>query len=95
MAEIARARVLISGLVQGIGFRYFVTSRAEQYPITGYVRNLDTGSVEVVAEGEKQQVYDFLRALRKGPTHAEIMNFQAEWSPPSGEFENFFVKYGS
>jgi acylphosphatase len=93
MADRARARVLISGLVQGVGMRYFVTSRADQYDVTGYVRNLDTGSVEVVAEGEKQTVYDFLRSIRKGPAHAEIMSFQTEWGPYQGKFENFFVKY--
>lgn len=93
MAELSRARVLISGLVQGVGFRYFVTSRADQYKVTGYVRNLDTGSVEIVAEGDKEEVYSFLRALRKGPAHAEIINFQTEWSVYQGEFEEFFVKY--
>ena len=93
MAEMVRARVLISGLVQGVGFRYFVTSRAEQYPITGYVRNLDTGSVEIVAEGDKEQVYGFLRAVRTGPAHAEIISFQTEWSNYEGKFEDFFVKY--
>ncbi|MFH2055513.1 MAG: acylphosphatase [bacterium] len=93
MAELARARVLISGLVQGVGFRYFVTSTAEQFPITGYVRNLDTGSVEIVAEGDKEEVYGFLRLLRKGPAHAEIISFQTEWSPYQGKFKDFFVKY--
>ena len=93
MAEKARARVLISGLVQGVGFRYFVTSHADQYPITGYVRNLDTGSVEIVAEGEKEEVYAFLRGIRKGPAHAEIISFQTEWTPFQGKFDKFFVQY--
>jgi acylphosphatase len=93
MSDYATARVLISGRVTGVGFRYFVTSRAEGFNVAGYVRNLDTGSVEVMAEGERREVYDFLMAIRPGPAHAEVTAFQTDWQPYQKQFDTFFVKY--
>ena len=60
MSELACARVLINGLVQGVGFRYFVTSRAVSYEVCGYVRNLDTGGVEIEVEGTREEINKFL-----------------------------------
>jgi acylphosphatase len=93
MSEMACARVLITGRVQGIGYRFFVTARAENYPIVGYVRNLETGAVEVEVEGEKQVVMDFINEIRQGPRHAQIRDFQMEWKPFKMNYDSFFVKY--
>ncbi len=80
-------------MVQGVGFRYFATSTAEKFPINGYVRNLDTGDVEIEVEGTKEVVMQFLMALRKGPAYSQIENFQIEWKKYESSHENFFVKY--
>jgi acylphosphatase len=56
-------RVLYSGGVQGVGFRYTARQIAEQFPVAGYVRNLPNGNVELVAEGEADQVDAFLQAV--------------------------------
>ncbi|MCK4857576.1 MAG: acylphosphatase [candidate division Zixibacteria bacterium] len=93
MADMVYSRTLISGSVQGVGFRYFVTSRAERYGITGFVRNLDTGGVELEVEGDKKDVYDFLMEIKRGPTHAEIVAFQTEWRTYQKKYDTFFVKY--
>lgn len=93
MADMACARVLISGLVTGVGFRYFVTSRAERFSITGFVRNLDTGSVEIEVEGERQEVYDFLMEVKPGPANAVVQSFQTEWKQYEQKYDKFFVKY--
>ena len=69
MTEMACARALITGRVQGVGFRFFVTTKAEGYPIFGFVRNLETGALEIEVEGDKQVVMDFLNDIRKGPRH--------------------------
>lgn len=93
MTDLACARALISGRVTGVGFRYFVTSRAERYNITGYVRNLDTGSVEIEAEGDRKEVFDFLMEVKPGPTNAQVVSFQTEWRPYEKKHNEFFVKY--
>lgn len=80
-------------MVQGVGFRYFATSTAEKFPINGYVRNLDTGDVEIEVEGSKEAVMQFFLALRKGPAYSQIENFQVEWKKFENSHENFFVKY--
>ena len=93
MVDLASVRVLISGQVQGVGFRYFVTSSAERFNITGYVRNLDTGGVELEVEGEKKEIYKFLLSIRVGPTNSHITNFQTEWKPYQEKYDTFFVKF--
>ncbi len=93
MTEMACARALITGRVQGVGFRFFVTTKAEGYPIFGFVRNLETGALEIEVEGEKQIVMDFLNEIRKGPRHSEVFEFQLEWKPFKMTYDRFFVKY--
>jgi acylphosphatase len=85
--------VLINGRVQGVGFRYFVTSRAVSYQVSGYVRNLDTGGVEIEVEGTRQEINDFLSEIRRGPRHGAVMDFQVEWKPHKKQYDHFFVKY--
>lgn len=79
--------------MQGVGFRYFATSTAKKYPVSGYVRNLDTGDVQVEVEGDKEAVMNFLKELREGPKWSHVENFQIEWKKPEGAFEDFSVKY--
>jgi acylphosphatase len=93
MSEQSCARVLISGRVQGVGFRYFITSRAEQFDIVGYVRNLDTGAVEIEIEGDRAVIVEFLTEIKLGPRLAEIHEFQTEWKPYKMRYDRFFVKY--
>ena len=65
-------RFLISGRVQGVGFRYYVQSIAVQESIVGWVRNLDDGSVETAAAGEAEAMERFERALRQGPPASRV-----------------------
>ncbi len=93
MSELACARVLLDGRVQGVGFRYFVTSKAADYEVVGYVRNLDTGGVEIEVEGKREVISQFLLEIKRGPSHGEIANFQVEWKPHKKQYDHFFVKY--
>jgi acylphosphatase len=93
MSELTCARVLINGLVQGVGFRYFVTSRAVSYEVCGYVRNLDTGGVEIEVEGTREEISKFLTEMRRGPRHGLVTDFQIEWKPFKKQYDHFFVKY--
>ena len=85
--------MIISGFVQGVGFRYYTTNLAKDYEITGWVRNLATGDVEIRVEGDKGPVSGFLKELRIGPKWSKIGKFQIEWLPYEGEYESFSVRF--
>lgn len=86
-----RARIVISGLVQGVFFRRELTDLARRLGVTGWVRNLPTGRVEAVAEGEKARVNDLVRFCRSGPPGARVMNVEVEWADYTGEFRGFRI----
>jgi acylphosphatase len=65
-------RFIVSGRVQGVGFRYFALDAARREGLNGFVTNLDDGSVEAVAEGESESVDRFERALRQGPSRSRV-----------------------
>jgi acylphosphatase len=65
-------RWLVSGRVQGVGFRYFAQRRAEELGLNGWARNLDDGRVEVYAAGPKERLSDLAAALHMGPRMAEV-----------------------
>jgi acylphosphatase len=69
--RIAR-RFIVSGRVQGVGFRYFAQDAARREGLHGYVLNRDDGSVEAVAEGEAESLERFERALRRGPSRSRV-----------------------
>ncbi len=82
-------RFVVSGRVQGVGFRWFTMDRAAVEGITGWVRNLPDGAVEVMAEGEAESVMRFERAIRQGPPRARVDDVQTEILTPTGRFAAF------
>ncbi len=64
--------VRVTGVVQGVGFRWFVRERARRLGLTGWVRNLPDGSVEVAAAGDEQQVELLKQELARGPQGASV-----------------------
>jgi len=91
--EWVQVRIVLRGRVQGVGYRYFALRKAGEYEVTGYVRNLSSGEVEVVAEGRKDQVESFLEEIKRGPVSAHITGVQEEWLPFSGFYPDFRVQY--
>ncbi len=71
-------KVLLSGEVQGVGFRYFAYRRARKLGICGYVRNLTDGRVEIVASGDKSALESFLEDVRRGPMMARVADVEIE-----------------
>jgi acylphosphatase len=65
-------RFFVSGRVQGVGYRFFARDAAERIGVTGYAKNLRDGRVEVYALGANDQLRDFSRELRRGPSHAAV-----------------------
>ncbi len=90
---IKRVRVIIEGLVQGVGFRYFVQRKAFSLGITGWVRNRADGRVEALFEGEENAVDIMLGEVKKGPSMSRVSNVRIFLEQPSKEFENFYIKY--
>ncbi len=88
-----RARVLVSGLVQGVGYRAFAQKAAGRLHLLGGVRNLSDGRVEVVAEGPRGTVEELLVLLRQGPPLSHVSDIQVQWHEPTGEYADFSVWY--
>jgi acylphosphatase len=93
MAELMGARILVKGVVQGVGYREFVERKAPQYDLKGYVKNLLTGEVEVVVEGEKGLIIDFIGDLRVGPRGARVADVVVHWKPYGKQFDRFGVRW--
>lgn len=85
--------VLISGKVQGVGFRNFTQMNAKQLGINGYAKNLPNGQVEVVAEGDKSQLDALVAFLKKGPRFARVDFLNIEERPFTGEYKTFGIRY--
>ena len=85
--------ILISGKVQGVGFRHFTRQNAMKLGVHGYAKNLLNGKVEVVAEGDKATLDEFVKILWKGPPASRVEDIKVEARPHSGEYTSFGVKY--
>ena len=88
---IKRLHLVVSGDVQGVGFRAFTSYHAEQIGLTGWVRNLSSGQVEIMAEGSLQDLLMFFVLVNAGPSHATVTQVTQEWLPASGEFPRFQI----
>jgi acylphosphatase len=84
-------KFLISGRVQGVGFRWFAQTAAEHEGVHGWVRNLPDGRVEVQAEGDAEAVERFERALRHGPRGARVDEVDVDALTPTGRDTGFSV----
>ena len=88
-----RLHARVYGRVQGVNFRYYTTGEANSRGIVGWVANRFDGSVEVVAEGQKQALQGLLQFLHRGPRSARVDRVQVEWLDATGEFNRFRVRY--
>jgi acylphosphatase len=79
-----RLTALVSGHVQGVGYRRFVQRRATDLGLVGFVENLTDGKVEVVAEGYREELEHLLHFLRRGPIHSQVEAVDAQWSEETG-----------
>jgi acylphosphatase len=87
-----RLHAFIKGRVQGVGFRYYTLQTAQDNDLTGWVRNLHDGRVEIVAEGAHSDLNTFLRDMRKGPISADVEDVDYAFKDASGEFNKFRVR---
>jgi len=79
-------------MVQGIGFRYTTERLARHFPVSGFVKNLADGRVELVAEGEETSLHDFLKAVREAfPSY--VRDVENRWEAATGEYKGFGIKF--
>lgn len=84
--------IIVQGMVQGVGFRYFVQRQAMKLNLTGYVRNLYNGDVEIVAEGERSLIEEFIKEVKVGPRTAYVKDLKIEWKEPQNKHKGFDVR---
>jgi acylphosphatase len=88
-----RAEIVVNGLVQGVGYRYFVVREAKKLELKGFTQNLYTGEVITIIEGEKAIVDEMIKKLKVGPSHASVKSCKIDWQEPKNEFTDFEVKF--
>lgn len=92
MVPDARIHLFASGRVQGVFFRFETKNKALKLGVTGWVRNLPDGRVEVLAEGERKAVNDLIQFCRSGPPGAKVIHLEVNWEKPTGEYSSFIIK---
>ncbi|MFO8143304.1 MAG: acylphosphatase [Dehalococcoidales bacterium] len=90
----ASVYITVYGTVQGVFYRAFTARHAKEMGLTGYVHNLhDDNAVEVVAEGEKQQLEKFIGKLKTGPPSAAVSELTPKWLEYTGNYYDFKIRY--
>ena len=84
--------VLVSGLVQGVNYRWFTLETADGLGLTGWVRNLPDGRVEAEIEGDKDVVQQMIEAMRKGPRFAQVTDLEVNEQPCQNIYRDFQVR---
>ncbi len=86
-----RVEAIASGRVQGVNFRRHVQKAAAGHVVRGYVRNLGSGDVEIVAEGSEAELRSFLAAVMKAKPPIDVQSIEVRCLEPSGEFDSFEI----
>ena len=82
---------LVSGRVQGVGFRYFVMSRARSAELSGYVRNLNDGRVEFLIQGLSEAVNRVIEQIHRGPEHSRVLDVSIETLKQAETYTDFRI----
>ncbi len=88
-----RAEILVRGLVQGVSFRYSTKVKADELNLTGSVKNLRDGRVEVVSEGDEKEISKLIDWCRHGPRGAIVEHVDVAWKEHTGEFKDFRIMF--
>ena len=91
MAERRRARIVVTGIVQGVAYRQSTVLEAERLGLAGWVRNLPDGRVEALAEGPRERVESLVAWCWRGPPAARVSDVAVRWEEPAGPLAGFSV----
>ncbi|HPM42607.1 MAG TPA: acylphosphatase [Candidatus Omnitrophota bacterium] len=92
MASVKRAHIYYSGSVQGVGFRFSAERFALSFGISGWAKNLADGRVEVLCEGQDEEIDRFLQEINR-VFKEHIEDTEIEWDEPTGEFDTFEIRF--
>ena len=84
--------IIVEGLVQGVGFRWFIARKAEGLGLRGYAKNLYNGNVEIEVAGERSLVEELIKEIKIGPRSAQVTNLKIEWQQPGDEYTHFEIR---
>ena len=87
------AHIIVKGLVQGVGFRWFVEREANNLSLNGYVKNLFTGDVEVEVEGERGMIEELIEKLRIGNRMSRVTDVQVIWGEFGNKYQTFQIRF--
>jgi len=87
------AHIIVKGLVQGVGFRWFVEREANQLQLTGYVKNLFNGDVEIEVEGERGAIEELIKKLKVGNRPSHVTDVQVAWQDFENKYQNFRIAF--
>lgn len=90
-SDLARINLVVSGQVQGVFYRASTLEQAQSLSLTGWVKNLADGAVEIVAEGPRYALEDLIAWCRRGPPAAEVQDVSVRWEKPRNEFRTFMI----
>lgn len=85
------AHIIVRGMVQGVGFRYFVYHHALKLGLIGYASNLYNGDVEILAEGERSLIEELIKVVKIGPRAAQVTDVKIEWREPQHQHKRFEI----
>ncbi len=91
--ELTTVHIIVKGTVQGVGFRYYTCRLASSLGLTGFVKNLASGEVEIEAEGEKRNVRELIRDLQTKNMAEYISELKIEWSAYRNKYQDFIITF--
>ncbi|MEM2334684.1 MAG: acylphosphatase [Candidatus Caldarchaeum sp.] len=91
VTRLARAEMVVDGVVQGVGFRYYVRRLARRLGLVGYVKNLDDGRVNIVCESTENRINEFVETMRNAPPPIKVEDITVSYATPTGEFKTFKI----
>lgn len=89
----AFAKIWVGGVVQGVGFRFFVVRTAQNYGLDGMVKNLVDSRVYIEVEGEKGLIQDFAKEMKIGPSLSRVSNLEIKWQEYSNKYSGFSIDF--
>ncbi len=93
MSDKACAFITVSGVVQGVGFRFFAVRKAQDYGLKGWVRNSYEGTVESEVEGEKSLILEYIKDLKTGPRSSKVKDVKVDWKEFQNKYEDFQIAW--
>ena len=87
------AHIVVSGMVQGVGYRYFVTKIARRMELTGWVKNLASGEVEIEVEGPRGLIETMIKELKTGNSWAVVRNMDVRFEKYQGKYTGFDIAF--